>query len=418
MRISNEAAIALACKLLSYLWGVVRIRSFRLMKTDWRRNIALALASLLGALPGALSATDAGLRLSAPTWMGNRIRFTLNCESGVTYVIERSPDLQSWTPVLTNNGPSIRVLMAATAPGGMGFYRARRGPPAFIAALVVEEGFDASGSNLGSDSFDSALGPYNPGSHSTNGDIVTLTTNANSITIGNAKVTGTVRTPPGGIQGVTATIGSGGAVGDSTWVSGSTGFQSGHFQPTFTLAHFPDAVLPTIGVWYTPLSGTAPDGLIYDRLLTSGNYHVTDLSGSVYVGQTNTVLWVDGSINISGGGGGAGYAEPQIHIAPGASLAIYMAGATTTISGNGLVNDTAQAKTFAYYGLPSNHTINLTGNGAFYGTIYAPEADFYLIGSGSSADDFTGASVTKTTTMTGNFNFHYDENLARTGPFR
>ena len=75
VRISNEAAIALACKLLSYIWDVVRIRSFRLMKTDWRRNIALALASLLGALPGALSATDAGLRLSAPTWMGNRIRF-------------------------------------------------------------------------------------------------------------------------------------------------------------------------------------------------------------------------------------------------------------------------------------------------------------------------------------------------------
>src|SRR5206468_4545735 len=120
--------------------------------------------------------------------------------------------------------------------------------------------------------------------------------------------------------------------------------------------------------------GTAPDGLIYDRLLTSGNWHVTDLTGSVYVGQTNTVLWVDGSINISGGGGGPGYADPEIHIAAGASLTIYMSGASTTISGNGLVNDSAQAKNFAYYGLPSNTGISLTGNGAFYGTIYAPEA--------------------------------------------
>jgi choice-of-anchor A domain-containing protein len=89
-----------------------------------------------------------------------------------------------------------------------------------------------------------------------------------------------------------------------------------------------------------------------------------------------------------------------------------MAGATTSISGNGVVNDTAQAKNFAYYGLPSNTTINITGNGAFYGTIYAPQADFNLKGSGkTSVDDFTGASITKTTTMTGNFNFHYDENL-------
>ena len=30
----------------------------------------------------------------------------------------------------------------------------------------------------------------------------------------------------------------------------------------------------------------------------------------------------------------------------------------------------------------------------------------------NSTDDFTGASITKTTTMTGNFNFHYDEDLA------
>ena len=89
-----------------------------------------------------------------------------------------------------------------------------------------------------------------------------------------------------------------------------------------------------------------------------------------------------------------------------------MAGATTTISGNGVANDTAQAKNFAYYGLPGNTTINITGNGAFFGTIYAPQADFNLKGSGNtSTDDFTGASITKSTKMTGNFNFHYDESL-------
>src|SRR6185503_5824011 len=125
--------------------------------------------------------------------------------------------------------------------------------------------------------------------------------------------------------------------------------------------------------------------------------------------------YVTSSINISGGGSGnQNNAPPQIHIAPGASLTIYMAGASTTIAGNGVVNDTAQAKNFAYYGLPGNTTINITGNGAFYGTIYAPQADLNLKGSGnSSVEDFTGASVTKSTKMTGNFNFHYDEDLIR-----
>jgi hypothetical protein len=281
--------------------------------------------------------------------------------------------------------------------------------------MIVLQSFDSNGNNVGTDSFDSTVGPYNSGTAGTNGDVVSLTTNANSIVIGNGKVKGTVRTPPGGTQGVTATIGANGSVGDSAWVTSTNGFESGHFQDNFTLGDFPDAVLPNVSAWFTPAGGTAPDGLYYDKLLPSGNYQVSDLTGSVYVGQSNVVLYVTSSINIgSGGGGGGNNAPPQIHIAPGASLTIYMAGDTTTIAGNGVVNDTAQAKNFAYYGLPSNHTINITGNGAFYGTIYAPQAVFNLKGSGNnSVDDFTGASVTKSTKMTGNFNFHYDESLIR-----
>ena len=281
--------------------------------------------------------------------------------------------------------------------------------------MIVKQSFDSNGNNVGTDSFDSTIGPYNPATAGSNGDVVSLTTNANSIVIGNGKLKGTVRTPAGGKQGVTATIGSNGSVGDDAWVDGgNTGFQSGHFQDNFTGIDFPDATLPNVGVWLPPMAGPAPDGLIYDNLLTSGNYQVANLTGSVYVGQSNTVLYVTSSISIGSGGGKPknGFAPPQIHIAPGGSLTIYMAGATTTISGNGVVNDTAQAKNFAYYGLPSNTTISLTGNGAFYGTIYAPQANFSLKGSGNtSVDDFTGASITKSTTMTGNFNFHYDESL-------
>ena len=283
--------------------------------------------------------------------------------------------------------------------------------------MIVKQTFNSNGNNVGTDSFDSTIGPYDPATAGGNGDVVSLTTNANSIVIGNGKLKGNVRTPPGGIQGVTATIGSNGSVGDDAWVDGgSTGFQSGHFQNNFSGSDFADATLPNVSAWFTPLGGAAPDGLIYDNLLTSGNYQVANLTGSVYVGQSNTVLYVTSSISVGTGGGSTkkGYSPPQIHIAPGGSLTIYMAGASTTISGNGVANDTAQAKNFAYYGLPSNTSISLTGNGAFYGTIYAPQADFNLKGSGNtSTDDFTGASITKSTTMTGNFNFHYDESLIR-----
>ena len=280
--------------------------------------------------------------------------------------------------------------------------------------MIVVQGYNANGYNVGTDSFNSTNGPYNPATAGTNGDIVTLTTNANSITIGNGKIQGTVHTPPGGVQGVTATVGANGSVGDAAWVSGSTGFESGHFAADFPASGFPDATLPNVTAWFTPMSGTAPDGLFYNNLLPGGNYQVSGLSGSVYVGAPNTVLYVTGSISIGSSGGGSkkGAAPPEIHIGPGASLTLYMAGATTAINGNGVVNDTGHASAFAYYGLPSNTSITLTGNGAFYGTIYAPEADFSLKGGGkSSLDDFTGASITKTTTMGGNFNFHYDESL-------
>ncbi len=282
--------------------------------------------------------------------------------------------------------------------------------------MIVLQTFDASGNNVGTDSFDSTLGPYNPSTAGTNGDVVTFSTNANSLAIGNGKIKGNVRTPPGGIQGVTATIGSAGSVGDSAWVDGGfTGFQAGHFQDNFTVPEFQDVTLPNV-TWLSPGgSGTAPDGLIYDYLLPPGNYTVDSLSGSVYVGGSNVMLYVTTTIAMGSGGGTVkkGYAPPQIHIGPGASLSIYMAGPTANIGGNGVVNDSGLARNFQYYGLPSNTAINITGNGAFYGTIYAPEADFTLKGSGkTSIDDFTGASITKSTKMTGNFNFHFDESLS------
>jgi hypothetical protein len=283
------------------------------------------------------------------------------------------------------------------------------------APMIVEQSFNSNGNNVGTDSFDSSLGAYNPSTAGTNGDVVTLSTNANSIVIGNGNLKGSVRTPPGGVQGITATIGSNGSVGDADWVNGGNfGFETGHFRDDFTLADFPDAVVPNATAWYSPLGGVAPDGLYYNYLLTGlTTYQISDLTGSVYVGSSNTILYVTGSISISGNAKKKTDAPPEIYIAPGASLTLYMGGATASIAGNGIANATGQARNFAYYGLPSNTSLTISGNAAFYGSIYAPNADFKLGGSGNTTtNDFTGASITKTTTMTGRFNFHYDADLS------
>ena len=419
---------ALACTLLIcalvgtlvasylYLLGTQNLSVVR--SQNWNQSLVVAEAGVDEALALMNSGVQSNSFVSLPLWTsagGGVFKNDTNrpaCKFGTSY----------YQVFITNSfiGSNPVVVARGYVPGPVGSpvlsrtVRVQTQPRTTFPVkgpMIVVQGFNANGNNVGTDSFDSTVGPYNPTNAGALGDVICLTTNANSLAIGNGKINGTVRTPPGGVQGITATVGSNGSVGDNAYVSGgSTGFEAGHFQDNFTLGDFPDATLPNAPVWYLPTSGTAPDGLTYNNLLTGGNYQIANLTGSVYVGQPNTVLYVTTSINIGSGGGGT--AAPQIYIAPGASLTVYMGGATTSINGNGLVNATGQAKNFQYYGLPGNTTINITGNGAFYGTIYAPEADLNLKGSGNtSTDDFTGASITKTTTMTGNFNFHYDQSL-------
>ena len=108
-----------------------------------------------------------------------------------------------------------------------------------------------------------------------------------------------------------------------------------------------------------------------------------------------------------------------IRIAPvGASLKYYMVGASFRIKGLGVANESGNAANFSYYGLPSNTSVDFGGNAAFTGAIYAPQADYSLGGGGNDTIDFIGASVSKTVTMNGKFQFHYDENLARVAGHR
>jgi hypothetical protein len=145
----------------------------------------------------------------------------------------------------------------------------------------------------------------------------------------------------------------------------------------------------------------------YDMVFTSGDYSVYSLSGNIYVAGDVRVL-VTGDISITGQGG--------ITIGPQGSLKLYMAGADAKIAGQGIMNQNGSAFSFGYYGLPSNTSFSLQGNGSFTGTIYAPNADFKLGGGGNDIQDFIGASVTASVFMNGHFNFHYDEDLARRGP--
>lgn len=297
-----------------------------------------------------------------------------------------------------------------------------RNTPIFPVAMAAIGQINLNGNNIATDSFDSGdpnfniNGQYPMGDLTKtkdNGSVVTLSTLVNSLNVGNADIKGKVKTGPNG----TIAIGNQGTVGSKAWVeSGKKGIEPGYSADDFNV-DFPDAVLPTVS-WSALPSAPNPkpviNGITYDTVfLTDGNYQVSSLAGKVYIAtNAHVILHVTGNVGLSG--------QDQVDIAPvNASLTIYMAGGGFSTSGNaGLNNLSKNPLALALYGLPTCTGINLGGNAAFSGSIYAPQADLSLGGGGNNTYDFVGASISKTVTMNGHFNFHYDENIARVGPSR
>jgi hypothetical protein len=292
--------------------------------------------------------------------------------------------------------------------------------PLFAKGMVAKGQIDMNGNNIASDSYDSGDPAYNTGGKydssktKDNGDVATNSGLVNSVSVGNANIKGHVSTGPGG----TIAVGHNGSVGDAAWVNGgNTGIEPGWSSDDMNVS-FPDVEAPFSGGYSVPGPGIV-NGTNYDYVLTSGNYELGSLgmSGSDTLLVTgNAVLYVTGDVSLAG--------QAQIQIATNASLSMYVGtantNATTSVSlgGNGIGNNSGITTNFFFYGLPSTTSLSLSGNAAFTGAIYAPQANFTLGGGGSDTYDFAGASVTATATLNGHYNFHYDENLARVGPAR
>ncbi len=274
-------------------------------------------------------------------------------------------------------------------------------------ALGATAFIDLNGSYISSDSFDSGdplystNGRYDPAKRKDNGDIVTSRGLLYSLSIGNARIMGHVRTGPGTN---TFTIGPTGSVGDLEWVqSGMMGIKPGWASADWTAA-CPDVVLPVLN-WVPAVPGSYNiNGTNYQyAFLTSGDFVAATVSGSIFVGSNAFVrLKVTGNVVMNGPGlialGGTN-----------AHLDLYMGGPSFTIGT--VLSASGNANDFHLFGLFSNFTIEILG-GAFTGTIYAPSADLTVFGAGNNIYDFIGSSLTRSVTVNGHIAFHYDEQLA------
>jgi len=276
-----------------------------------------------------------------------------------------------------------------------------------LKAFAAKEDIKLNGYNIRSDSFDSRdtnystlTGGYDPAKAKDGGDIATNSSLDGGLNAGNAKVYGKLSTGPDGSVNTGPNL----SVGNTAWHdAGNTGIQPGWVNDDSNVL-MPDLSRPFNGGAFFPGGGNI-DGTNYNHILGSDNYQVVNFGGRVLVtGQA--VLLVTKRVLFTG--------NDFIRIAPGGSLRLYVEASAANIGGNGVINETGNAANFSYYGLPSNTSLSISGNGELIGVIYAPSAKVDLNGGGN----FYGAISCKTASMNGGFSFHFDEALADSVPLR
>ncbi len=363
-----------------------------------KQPIALIALMLFGFASQTFAASDPFLTLDTVLQTNGQLQFNLNGESGVSYVIEGSSDLQNWAPLLTNNDTSMTRIITVDESQNFGFYRVSRGLlPIFSGAITVRSNMIvAKGNAVLLDSFDSSDtndfpgGQWNAALRRDHGDVAS---GYGFVSLGNAKFMGKIQVRPG--QTI-ANVGlsASGAVGDVSFVTtGGTGFESSDFFADDFRFCLPDVAVPFI-------SGLPLPSTTESNILSSGQYFVDGdlgLFNSSVVGQA--LIYVTGNFSANG-----------VSIQSDSSLTVFVGGGKANL---GAINSGGLPAGFQYYGLPGNTNVSWAANTTVVGTVYSPEANVIIVGSTN-----IGAIVANSVTLVGNASVHYDENLAVSGPRR
>lgn len=138
-------------------------------------------------------------------------------------------------------------------------------------------------------------------------------------------------------------------------------------------------------------------------ILTSDAYPIVVEAGVTVTLNVTSTTFNPSNLEIHGGTSNSGTAV------------LYFNGpSSATIAGNTAIDASNRPENLWYYGLSSLTSITFSGNSTFVGVIYAPEASLTLNGGGNNIG-LIGSSITKSATMNGHYDFHYDESLATNG---
>lgn len=261
----------------------------------------------------------------------------------------------------TGQSPSNITTTTAYEARALNAYVTVQPKNSFLYAIFSKNSISLTGNAI-TDSYDSSVAAYNPGTATSNGDVVTDSTSAGAVSLsGDATVKGNAAVGPNGNANTVITT-SGNAV-----ITGTKSAQSSAQNPqAMTTAINSEGTLSVSGnTTYSLAAGTHR----FSSISVSGNAKINAL-GAV-------IIYVDGTISISGNGFATQANKPT-------NLLIYVTGSSN---------------------------VSISGNGNFYGAIHAPNSSISNTGNGS----IYGAMVGKNYTQTGNGAIHYDKALQNSG---
>ncbi len=304
---------------------------------------------------------------------------------------------------LSTNAPHDIVAIGSYPMPGTAAYVSRTvkvttaAVPVFKLAMLSKTTVYMNGNKIRIDSYDSGdpakstNGRYDAAKAGDKADVGCMTGQSGPFNIGNGDLWGHAIVGAGG----TVNSGPNGHVGSVAWQTSGKGVQPGWMRTDLNTS-IPDVSPPFTTPTANPLAATTVDGVLYDTILTNGNYVVANLDKKVAV-LGNATVYVTGSIN-----------SQAIYVRTNASAKIYCAGPSAAFNA---VN-VPLAESLIFFGLPSNKSIFLGSD--WMGAVYAPNADFQMAGGAQLYGSVTANGIT----LKGSSEFHYDEALGKPAPHR
>jgi Tfp pilus assembly protein PilX len=252
----------------------------------------------------------------------------------------------------------------------------------FDFAIFADQSITISG-NAGTDSYNSTNGPYNPLTKGSHGDVGSNAGTAHTVQMsGNAVINGSVLGGPGANPANFVTMSG------NTLITGS--ISAATAKKTLPPVNIAPQTCSDLTVNANNTVTLPAGNYCYKSINVSGN-GVLNFSGAAKLTATN-------DISISGNG--------KVNFS--AATDVYVKG-SVSISGNGV--GTAQNRPPNLKLFVQGASVSISGNGNFYGAVYAPTAAFSHSGNGQ----LFGAVVSRSVSDSGNAAIHYDEALNESG---